>query len=261
MLSREDVQLLWNVTNLCAEVRTESDLITILHGPMKTLLPHGCSAFGLCRPSTDTVVRVLNIDFPSGFVDRVAQTGSTMSSPVAALWKQQRRVIHFAPGASAHEGAHEDWLSLFRYHGLRSITAHGAVDEERDLSSYFAFGDMRRDLSERDRTLIGILVPHLHNAFLACAKSRPVPAHAGAGQTTPLSEREIEVLRWVQAGKTNYETGQILGISVFTVKNHLQRIFSKLNATNRAHAISKAAGVGLLHTGLGPGLSRAMHPE
>lgn len=54
-----------------------------------------------------------------------------------------------------------------------------------------------------------------------------------------LSDRETEIMRWVCLGKTNGEIGQILDISFFTVKNHLQRIFRKLDVLNRAQAVSK----------------------
>ena len=54
-----------------------------------------------------------------------------------------------------------------------------------------------------------------------------------------LSEREHEVMHWVGCGKTNLEIGMILGISQFTVKNHLQRIFRKIDVRNRAQAITR----------------------
>jgi len=54
-----------------------------------------------------------------------------------------------------------------------------------------------------------------------------------------LSDREAEVMHWVAAGKTNPEIGQILDISGFTIKKHIQRIFKKLNVTSRAQAVSK----------------------
>jgi DNA-binding CsgD family transcriptional regulator len=46
------------------------------------------------------------------------------------------------------------------------------------------------------------------------------------------------IMQWVRAGKTNAEIGMILDISAFTVKNHLQRIFKKLNVFNRAQAVA-----------------------
>lgn len=54
-----------------------------------------------------------------------------------------------------------------------------------------------------------------------------------------LSVREIEIMDWVRQGKTNHEIGMILNISVFTVKNHLQRIFKKLDVLNRAQAVAR----------------------
>lgn len=54
-----------------------------------------------------------------------------------------------------------------------------------------------------------------------------------------LSSREMEIMEWVQNGKTNYEIGMILDISAFTVKNHLQRIFKKLDVISRAQAVAK----------------------
>ncbi len=55
---------------------------------------------------------------------------------------------------------------------------------------------------------------------------------------TALSLRETEIMGWVKQGKTNAEIGIILDISPFTVKNHLQRIFKKLDVLNRAQAVS-----------------------
>jgi len=59
------------------------------------------------------------------------------------------------------------------------------------------------------------------------------------GQSFELSAREHEILDWVRLGKTNEEIGRILDISAFTVKNHLQRIYRKMDVLNRAQAIGK----------------------
>jgi DNA-binding CsgD family transcriptional regulator len=53
-----------------------------------------------------------------------------------------------------------------------------------------------------------------------------------------LSDRENEILHWVKSGKTNFEIGMILSISPNTVKNHLKRIFQKLDVTCRAQAVA-----------------------
>lgn len=52
-----------------------------------------------------------------------------------------------------------------------------------------------------------------------------------------LSARELEVMEWVRMGKTNSEIAIILNLSTFTVKNHMRRIYRKLDVLNRAQAV------------------------
>ena len=51
-----------------------------------------------------------------------------------------------------------------------------------------------------------------------------------------LTNREMEVLRGVVAGKTNQEIGLTLGISEKTVEKHLDGIFTKLGVASRVEA-------------------------
>lgn len=53
-----------------------------------------------------------------------------------------------------------------------------------------------------------------------------------------LSPRESTVMEWVAAGKTYNEIAAIMGISYFTVKNHMGKIYTKLGACNRSEAIA-----------------------
>ncbi|NOZ54923.1 MAG: helix-turn-helix transcriptional regulator [Gammaproteobacteria bacterium] len=55
-----------------------------------------------------------------------------------------------------------------------------------------------------------------------------------------LTDREIEILRWLMEGKSSWDVGKILSISERTVKYHVNNICVKLNAVNRTHAVAKA---------------------
>lgn len=55
-----------------------------------------------------------------------------------------------------------------------------------------------------------------------------------------LSTREIEVLHFVAAGKSNWEVSRIIGISEHTVRDYMRRISKKLGTTNRAHTVAVA---------------------
>ena len=64
--------------------------------------------------------------------------------------------------------------------------------------------------------------------------------------STPLTERECEVLRMVAAGHTNRAIGTDLSISEHTVARHVQNIFTKLGLTSRAAATAYAYEHGLV---------------
>ena len=52
-----------------------------------------------------------------------------------------------------------------------------------------------------------------------------------------LTNREVEVLRWIKEGKTNWEISRILNITERTVKYHTENIYKKLGVSSRTHAV------------------------
>ena len=62
----------------------------------------------------------------------------------------------------------------------------------------------------------------------------------------PLSERELEVLRLMAAGRSNSEIARALSVSVGTIKTHLKHIYGKLGVHTRTQAIAHARELRLL---------------
>ncbi len=62
----------------------------------------------------------------------------------------------------------------------------------------------------------------------------------------PLSPRELEVLQFLAARRTNQEIADELIIAVGTVKTHVYNICAKLAASNRFEVVSRATELGLL---------------
>jgi two-component system, NarL family, nitrate/nitrite response regulator NarL len=62
----------------------------------------------------------------------------------------------------------------------------------------------------------------------------------------PLTPREAEILSLVGQGMSNKAVARRLGISVHTVKFHLEALFAKLEATSRAEAVAKGLRGGVI---------------
>jgi ATP/maltotriose-dependent transcriptional regulator MalT len=62
----------------------------------------------------------------------------------------------------------------------------------------------------------------------------------------PLTERELEIIRLIEAGFTNREIAQKLVLSLETIKWYNKQIFSKLGVHNRTQAVASARLAGLL---------------
>jgi DNA-binding CsgD family transcriptional regulator len=88
------------------------------------------------------------------------------------------------------------------------------------------------DFSERDRALLQLLRPHLHQAWLDAERRRhPAPQ---------LTARQRELLRLVAAGHTNAQTARRLGVTEKTVGKHLENIYARLQVSSRTAAVTRA---------------------
>jgi DNA-binding CsgD family transcriptional regulator len=73
-----------------------------------------------------------------------------------------------------------------------------------------------------------------------------VPGGAKVRPEEPLSERELEVLALLASGRTNAEIARDLFVALGTVKSHVNNIYRKLGAANRAEAVNNAREMRLL---------------
>jgi DNA-binding CsgD family transcriptional regulator len=106
-----------------------------------------------------------------------------------------------------------------------------AAGRGRHVRLYFGRGP-GPDFSERDRTVLTLLRPHLHQAYLDAERRRhPVPR---------LTPRQWELLRLLAAGHTNTQIARRLGVTEATVRTHLENIYTRLNVSSRTAAVTRA---------------------
>lgn len=80
----------------------------------------------------------------------------------------------------------------------------------------------------------------------AVLEAQPSAAHPPPSPPDDLSPREVEVLKLIAAGFSNNEIAKTLFLSNATVKAHVNRIFSKTGARDRAQAVRYAYQHGMV---------------
>jgi DNA-binding NarL/FixJ family response regulator len=89
-----------------------------------------------------------------------------------------------------------------------------------------------------------LLSPGLATKLLGRVQAAaPVAAREGP----VLSERELDVLRLLAAGKANIDIARELFLSPYTVRNHISSILAKLQIANRTEAAAYAIRSGLVN--------------
>jgi len=96
------------------------------------------------------------------------------------------------------------------------------------------------DLDETDFLELEILCRYAYFAIDRHFESKPPQ------EPITLTPRETAILLHVAHGKTNWETGQILGISEYSVRDYLKSLSARLETSNRTHTVVKAIQLGLI---------------
>jgi DNA-binding NarL/FixJ family response regulator len=96
------------------------------------------------------------------------------------------------------------------------------------------------------RTLAGggtMFQPAITERVLRGFASRPPPKRSFV-PPSPLTERELEILRLLASGLSNREIARALTLADGTVKNHVSSLMSKMGARDRTHAVLKGLELG-----------------
>lgn len=68
----------------------------------------------------------------------------------------------------------------------------------------------------------------------------------GRAANHDLTRRELQILRELTTGGSNTDIGKTLGISEYTVKNHVQNLLKKTGFTNRIELAAQARRLGIV---------------
>ena len=141
-------------------------------------------------------------------------------------------------------GALTEALTLARRHGYVRVLADGGAPMHALLAQLSAARPGQQHAAGRiDPGYLAALVR-------ACGQSNAVPrtlaVGASPGLVEPLTDRELEVLRLIAAGRSNQRIAHDLVVALDTVKKHVTHVLGKLGAANRTEAAARARQLGLI---------------
>ena len=137
---------------------------------------------------------------------------------------------------------------LLNRHPLANVIAYGSVRDTALLTAAVAGGAHGFLLWTADQW------PPPPTPTSSRPPQQPVRTQPAAGAPRrrtdiwpdPPTERELQVLRGISRGQTNREIGSDLFLSVDTVKTHASRLFRRLGANDRGHAVALGMRNGLV---------------
>jgi LuxR family maltose regulon positive regulatory protein len=116
---------------------------------------------------------------------------------------------------------------------------------ERYVRTFLDEGDSMTKLLRLARSQ-GIENEYVAELLAAADEVAGKPELVSQMSSEPLSRREGEVLKLIEAGCSNKEIAAKLFISIATVKRHISNIYAKLGTQSRTQAISVGKKLGLL---------------
>jgi len=125
----------------------------------------------------------------------------------------------------------DDGAGAFRLHPFFRDLLRGRLD------------DLRPTLAE---ALLTKAADHCAAMGSTGSASGRAAAQGSSDPDVALSERELEVLRWLATGASNKAIARRLGLSPNTVKTHLKHLFDKLGVGSRIEAVAQARDRGLV---------------
>jgi DNA-binding CsgD family transcriptional regulator len=114
--------------------------------------------------------------------------------------------------------------------------ASGPVSLPDVLAQFVASGRSQMQLRDGDRRLVVRRVD-ADDGVCLLVDEQDVP-HAERARRLRLSDREAEVLEQLSAGVSLGATADRLGISLATVRKHLEHVYSKLGVHSQAAAVA-----------------------
>lgn len=218
-------------------------------GELQALVPHEIMIFGMSRaPGSRIAFQKFASTryFRDAHFAEVSRPGTGLLERLMAYWHRSGEPCVVAPGTAGALPGGEGLLQSVEANEMRNLVAHGSRGGDGRVSSFFCFARISCEIDARLLLRIQLLTPHLRETLARVLMTENSGMIRTLRAECRVTDRETEILRWIRDGKTNRDIAEILGLSPFTVKNHIKKITKKMGVANRSHAVARAFSMGIL---------------
>jgi transcriptional regulator EpsA len=242
-LTEREMEYLFRIIDSSTSIFLRHQFFLWAQGELQSLLPHGLliCLFDEGSGQPISIDRFSRTNISEVTLSELCRPDGGVVFRVMSAWNAgKNRPVLLCP-YNATTLAYRQFASDLKRDDLERMAAHGMFDANGRTRSLFTFTQIPIALTERHAYFLELLMPHMHMALVRMLFHERHQHGTAAGKTKKLiTDRQTEILRHVQMGKSNDEIAHLLNISPLTVKNHIQKILHKLDVSNRAHAVAKA---------------------
>ena len=135
-------------------------------------------------------------------------------------------------------------MKFAKEYGYMDGWSHANYHSQSAAVSVISFAGKKVDNDRRTTTILKYIVPHLAESFMSIFNPNLVKLRERTRfHVTP---RELEILKWLERGKSTWDISVILSRSERVVKWHVNNLMQKLSAQNRTQAVAIGMRLGLL---------------
>lgn len=211
---------------------------------VRPVLPHEAFVCGHGRMHATGVAPeyIVAIDFPCEHLGAICNLAGGLDSPLMRRWMMYREPQMFDMSAPPEwPELSLPWLQQFAQHDLHNAAVHAFLDTDRYVGTYFSFHRLPQSPEAATRDTLVELTPLMHETLAHVILKLETLEREKCPSWEKLTQREAEMLQWIERGMSNIEIAAHMDVSENTVKHHITSIFEKTGVTNRSSLISAIA--------------------
>jgi DNA-binding CsgD family transcriptional regulator len=213
--------------------RTVPELLTLFEQTMRS---EGFENSCMAKLVDGRIREAYWMEFPEGHLETYLAEGWQNIDPVLAftararrpfLWDQEAPRLQLEPAQIA-------LLDECKRAGVHSIVVSPIHEPDGSCN---VVGASRRHPEPPDPARVPILQACFSQVWCRYTALTGASVVTDPQNAVALTQKELEVLKWIKVGKSNADISEIMSLSTKTVEYHVGNILRKLGATNRTTAV------------------------